>query len=379
MSEGMAIGFVHSHRGLPAFFSAADDSNDNDVAELVRNRTKGRVDYVSIVVDETDGMVSRVFQPDGSEPLDSYQTATLGQAWSWRQNLEAERDYAAFERQILAFGPTFLQTLGEIRIGIVGAGATGSATAVLLARNGANNFVLIDPDHVEHSNLSRLHGATVSDAEDSAPKVDVLARHVCGFGLGVEVEMLQHSVCDAVARRFIKSCDLVFGCTDDHAGRLFLNRLAYFYNIPVIDMGIMIDPKRRTSGFITAADARVTVIGPGHACLLCRRVVDPIRARDEELARNDPEEFARRDVDGYVVGLNAPDPAVITLTTSVATMAVQELTARLTGFRRTVDHRVHKHQLMKSTNPEGQKSCVLCGDESNWGRGDTTPFLGRIG
>ena len=35
-----------------------------------------------------------------------------------------------------------------------------------------------------------------------------------------------------------KACDVIFGCIDDHDGRLLLNRLVYFYLIPVIDMGL---------------------------------------------------------------------------------------------------------------------------------------------
>jgi len=124
MNHGLAIGFVHSHRGLPAFFSGADDVNDREVAELVRNRTRGKIDYVSIVVDETDGCVSRVFSSGQLVPTSSTATVTLGSRWSWRSGIDVSRDIGAFDRQILAFGPAFLKTLGEIRIGIVGAGAT---------------------------------------------------------------------------------------------------------------------------------------------------------------------------------------------------------------------------------------------------------------
>ncbi len=33
-------------------------------------------------------------------------------------------------------------------------------------------------------------------------------------------------------RDALKSCDFIFGCTDDHAGRIMLNRLAYFFGFP---------------------------------------------------------------------------------------------------------------------------------------------------
>ena len=49
----------------------------------------------------------------------------------------------------------------------------------------------------------------------------------------------------------LKACDVIFGCTDDHDGRLMLNRLAYFYLIRVIDMGLAIDPAPDGVAFAT--------------------------------------------------------------------------------------------------------------------------------
>lgn len=48
-----------------------------------------------------------------------------------------------------------LRTLAEIRVGIAGLGGLGSNVAMLLARTGFENFVLIDHDTVDASNLNR--------------------------------------------------------------------------------------------------------------------------------------------------------------------------------------------------------------------------------
>lgn len=377
-AAGMAIGFVHSHRGVPAYFSEADDRNDSDVAELVRNRTSGAVDYVSIVVDEQGNAVARSFA-GGQSAVMARVCGLLGRRWKWCFLESRPYDGTPYDRQVLAFGPEFLSALRHIRIGVVGAGATGSATSVLLARNGAADIHPFDPDVVDHTNLSRLHGATVADADVNAPKVNVLASHIEGFGLGTSVTPHQLCVTDPRARNILKSCDLIFGCTDDHAGRVFLNRFSYFYNIPFVDMGIAIDPERIREGFIRSADARVTVLYPGSPCLVCRRVVNLIKARDEQLFRDDPNEYERRRAVGYVSGQDVPNPAVITLTTAVACMAVDELTARMTGYRETIDNRVRKYRLNRDTRPGAHAGCGVCGSPDYWGRGDMTPFMDRVG
>jgi hypothetical protein len=60
-------------------------------------------------------------------------------------------------------------------------------------------------------------------------------------------------------------------------------------------------------------------------------------------------------------------------------MAVDELTARLTKYRRAVDHRLHKYVPMQDHTPGASlATCAICG-ASTWGRGDVTPFLNRVG
>ena len=379
IAEEFAIGFVHSHRGgTTAFFSEADDQNDGEVAELVHNRTAGKVDFVSIVIDEHGNTVAR--RASKTAPFQNARVCcTLGTQWRWCFPETRPYDGTPYDRQVLAFGPEFLESLRHIRIGIAGAGATGSATGVFLARNGAADLQIFDHDVVEHTNLSRLHGATVADADNGSFKVDVLKSHIESFGLGTAVSAHRATVDDVRLRQIVKSCDLILGCTDDHAGRLFLNRLSYFYNIPLVDMGISIDPRRIQEGFIASADARVTVVGPGAPCLACRRVVDSIKARDERLAIDNPQEFARQLAEGYVTGQQVPNPAVITLTTAVACMAVDEITARLTMYRPTLNNRVRKYRLGKDTRPGADAECGICGSSDCWGLGDRDLFLDRVG
>jgi hypothetical protein len=173
----------------------------------------------------------------------------------------------------------------------------------------------------------------------------------------------------------LRGCDVVFGCTDDHGGRAVLARLAYWYLIPVIDMGVVIGS---ADGEISGIWGRVTVATPGEPCLICRGEVDPDRMRDERL---DPDERQRRAQEGYARGLDEPDPAVIAYTTLVAASAVGDLLQRLFGFGhpnlpgkqllRIGDHAIG---LPGATPRAGH----FCADRSQWGRADREPPLGVL-
>ena len=126
---------------------------------------------------------------------------------------------------------------------------------------------------------------------------------------------------------------MIFGCTDDHEGRLFLNRFAYYYLVPVIDIGLAIDVDDGVPPSVKALDGRVTVVAPAHTCLRCRGVINPEIARGEAMKRATPEEYEQRKAEAYVTGEGNPAPAVVTFTTELACMGVNELLHRLQGFR----------------------------------------------
>jgi hypothetical protein len=134
-------------------------------------------------------------------------------------------------------------------------------------------MALFDKDIVEESNLNRLHGAFPEDAVAKRPKVEAIARSL--EGLGIQVCTFQAWIGEEVCRDALKSCDIIFGCTDDHSGRLLLNRFAYYYATPVIDLGLAIEVSQDKPPRILCADGRVTVLLPdlNHTCLLCRGII----------------------------------------------------------------------------------------------------------
>jgi hypothetical protein len=176
--------------------------------------------------------------------------------------------------------------------------------------------------------------------------------------------------------RELVDVDVVFGCTDDQWGRSILNRLALWYHLPVIDMGVRIDA---TDGKVRSIHGRVTTLVAGAACLLCRGRISSDGIRDEALAATNPDEATRLRKEGYLGELEEPAPAVVTFTTIVAGTAVAELLNRITGFRgedyRSTEVILLLDQNRVRTNSTPPRQDCLCSLTCNWGRGDSRRLL----
>lgn len=129
-------------------------------------------------------------------------------------------------------------------------------------------------------------------------------------------------------------------------------------------------------------DGRVTVVQPGYPCQTCRGLIKSEEMLSEGLRRGDPLLYEQRRRAGYVVGTPDPSPVVVTFTTEVATMAINELFQRLNEFRGEGAHcSEHVRRLNEvkdaDTVPGGrsQPGCLLCHQRKYDGRGDMEPFL----
>ena len=126
--------------------------------------------------------------------------------------------------------------------------------------------------------------------------------------------------------------------------------------------------------------ARVSTLVPGHACLLCGSYIDPRRARDEALRRDDHDAYQRLKNEAYVLGEGDPSPAVVTFTTEAATMAVNEWLAGVTGLAGeagmlpTRIRRFHARDERWSLI-EPRPDCPCCNQAETLGRADVKPFL----
>ena len=180
-ARGQSVIFVHSHPGkTPPVFSVVDDHGETALATYLGARLPDRV-AAAIVVSE-GGWACR--------ELGTGRPARLISLGEQRTTLAAPTTEEAigerFDRQVRAFGQDGQRVIAGLRVAIVGLGGTGSLIAQQLAHLGVYDFVLLDVDHLETSNLNRVVGATPGDVGSS--KVAVAARMIKAINPGFEAQ-----------------------------------------------------------------------------------------------------------------------------------------------------------------------------------------------
>lgn len=376
--RGLVAGLVHTHPNSAAFFSDQDDRNEAELARTTFN--KGVFGLASMVFGRDNAMTGRLWLTP-SETVTASSISLVGSQIKIARPAVATDEDKVLARQAALFGRGFNPVVRGLRVGVVGGGGTGSAVAMLLARLGVGFLGLMDKDTIDVTNLNRVHGSRAADVAEGQAKVDIIAREIRAAGLGTHVVTKQEWVGHPDLRDMLRSCDVLFGCTDDHQGRLTLNRLAHYYGIPLIDVGLRMRAARRGADYDMTG--RVSTIRPGNPCLMCLGVADPRRAAFEGLRRSDPAEFERRKAEAYVDGGGDPAPAVVTFTTAIACAAVDELIQGLTSFRgpRGMTHnRIRRFDRVEDREMTCRPvtTCPVCASQASWGRGDVNPFLGVI-
>lgn len=372
--EDAAFVFVHSHP--PGFLnhSRQDDEEESALFRTANNRIHGEVTHGSLVFSSKDKPVGRVWLPSGEVKPISRVRVVGNRFRFFDQTAQILTVPSSLDRQVRAFGAQTQHLLSSMKVGIIGLGGTGSSVYEQLLRLGVRKFVIADPQDFEVTNFNRVYGSRQSDS--GTPKVDIALRLARDMQADVEIERVARAITLQSALKRFRSCDVIFGCTDDEWGRSLLTRFAIFYCIPVFDMGVQIDSK---DGVIKSVQGRVTTLMPTRACLFCRQRIssDGVAADAMRLLR--PSDANRLAKEGYAPELGEPAPAVITFTTTVAATAITELLARLTGFlgddRRSseVIHRFSDCRV--GTNDRPPSPDCFCGQRRNWGRGDMDPFL----
>ncbi len=141
-----------------------------------------------------------------------------------------------YSRQILfpGIGLAGQHLLAAAHVAVVGVGATGAATASLLARAGVGTLTLIDRDFVEPSNLQRQVLFDEADALASLPKAEAARRKIQLFNSDVHV--LPHTV-DLVPgniHSLLGNANLILDATDNFETRYLINDFAVQQSIPWI-------------------------------------------------------------------------------------------------------------------------------------------------
>lgn len=363
--------FVHTHPNMKAYFSAADDKVDATIGtELAR--ITGCGEFLSVVLGGTSAqplVAARRVHQGLPGPLEMVRVA--GPTPSIHLPPGEIAASSIFDRQDRVFGPDGRRILNNLTLGILGAGGTGSPSHALALRLGFGTVISVDDDVVTDSTPTRGHGIGMNDI--GQPKVDLMARMNNEIGLETKLIPLQLNVRDPAAEDALAACDVILCCTDGHASRIVLNRIAYYHLIPVIDMGVLISTTE--DGELESIDQRVTMIGPGGACLNCHNRISPIHALAEQL---DPEERRSRIGEGYLPNIDEPAPAVINYTTMTASYAMTELLHRFfaLGDRRHSEIIIQPLTGKIRTNVARPREGCFCADPLMWGQGFTVPRLG---
>jgi molybdopterin/thiamine biosynthesis adenylyltransferase len=360
-AEGLGIVLAHTHPFADNFptFSKVDDAGEAEIKAYLDRRAPAG-DHLALVVGPHGCRCRRLG------------TGTEVSVWEVGETVRQLSELGiktasdtAHDRQVRAFGAAGQAVVSQLRVVVVGAGGTGSVVLQQLAHLGVRDITVIDPDVVEDTNLNRLVGSRPVDV--GTPKVEVARRAVLAIKPDATVHAVRGDVVDERVAQTLAGFDFAFLCTDSHASRAVVGQAAYQHLVPTIDMGVSI-----TVGCagVEHVNGRVQMLAPGTTCLSCTRALDGEQIRREMMT---PEQRA---ADRYVQGIHEPQPAVISLNSTMASLAVTMFLGAVTpipaqarfqlydGIRGTVRPTVAR------TNPE----CIVCSSHGALARGASWPL-----
>lgn len=361
--RGAGVFLGHTHVGAEPLdgFSDVDDDGERLLLEYFGRRVPERSHLAGLVT--SIGIRCRYLGQQKELPTERIGSAVVREA-------EAAGGLGAdlYDRQIRAFGEDGQRQLQQCSIAIVGLGGTGSIVAQELAHLGVCRFTLIDSDRVETTNLNRIIGSNASDV--GATKVEVAAHAIQHINSAATAQLLVGDVVrKSIAARLL-DVDFIFVCTDSHASRAVVNQIAYQHLIPCIDMGVAIHTKDHA---ITHVVGRVQMLSAGLPCLVCGNWIDASQVRLEMMTDT------QRAQDPYFVGVGVPQPAVVSLNGTVASLAVTMALSALTGF--PADARLLVYDAVRGTVRPTVASrnlnCIVCSAAGSLARGNLWPLPTR--
>src|SRR2546426_887882 len=268
-----------------------------------------------------------------------------------------------FNRSALVLGLDVMRTIMYHQvISIVGVGGLGSVVAEHLIHMGFHEINLIDPDVLEMSNLNRVVGAYYEDAQQKRYKVDVVKRHVTNINPKATVLAYKSDVHDKEMESVLALSDWMIVATDNHSSRLKVQELSVKYFVPLLSLGVNITVKDNK---IEDMSGEVITARVGdYLCLHCLKRINPIQVASERHPdKTIREALVKR---GYVTGKDIKEPAVKTLNSYVATMAVEVLVNQYTDVRRHVPILVYENNGSMSIYEDREsvqlrnKHCFIC-------------------
>lgn len=232
-----------------------------------------------------------------------------------------------FDRNTRFFGEAGQRRLRETRCTVVGAGGLGTHVIQQIALLGVAAILPIDREELDDTNRNRYIGAYQDDPIPGSLKVDLAERLVYEIDPEIEVVKVRDSFISNEGYSAIKTADVVFGCLDTEGARLILTEVCSAYAKIYIDLASDILPSDPPD-----YGGRVCVSIDGQSCLSCLSVIDKEEAGQElggEIERQNREAIYGVDR----THLAGSGPAVVSINGVVASLAVTEFMALVTGLR----------------------------------------------
>jgi len=372
--EKLSIILAHSHpfSGSHVSFSGIDDHGEAELFPKIQQRVPDQ--HHGALVFGQSSIAGRIWmrgQPS-STPLDS--VGVIGDSLqiypcSYRTNAGRYEIRETYQRQVLAFKKEGQKLLEQVTVGIVGLGGVGSHVFQQLVHLGVKKFILIDSDAVEESNRSRIVGTRSEDSVRKVNKIEVMGRLGRDINPGVRVIEIPGTVFHNSVAVQLRNADVIFCCTDTMVSRMVLNRMAFQYMLPVIDMGI--DIQLGNGGGIHRIGGRVMVVSPDGPCLECMAIIDHDLLTRETAT---PDEIQHNP---YIQNVDEPAPSVITLNGVVASIATTEFLNLITGCLGRPHGKIYhvydgRKGIVRNVQMRPITGCQLCKDVK--ALGDSTPL-----
>lgn len=265
-------------------------------------------------------------------------------------------DDERYSRNEALFGAEGQQRIRETKVAIVGAGGLGSHIGQQLAYLGVEHYGVVDPDIVTNSSLNRMIGAVDADVAAKTLKVDVAERTIKAIKPDATVRVVDGPVTDARAEDAIRDADIVFGGLDRDLPRLQLIDLCSSYGRPLFDLASDVDGESESLRY----GGRV-VLCDGARCLVCLGLLDQEEIRRDSMSPEQREAHDR--IYGVrVSALGNTGPMVVSINGAVASIAVTEFMALVTGLRAPFPNLRYygERQLMRQSADEPEPGCYYC-------------------
>lgn len=379
-SEQLSVVKIHSHPSGYADFSETDNEGDNHLLPMIRGWVEADIPHGSAIMLPDGQIFGRILNKSQKlVPITAINVAGDDLLfWYAEKGSAAVPSFLASHAQ--AFDEGTIERLRRLSIAVIGCSGTGSPVIEQLMRLGVGELVIVDDDVIEDRNVNRILNSTLQDAIDGRAKVDVLADAVERSGLGTKVIRLNNNLWHPETVRAVAQCDIVFGCMDTIDGRFLLNTLATYYMQPYFDIGVRLDAvlDGPNKGRIREVCGTLNYLQPGRSSLMSRGSITMKDVAAAGLRRNDPTAHARQVEDGYIAGIAAHRPAVISLNMFAASLAVTEMLARLHPFREDPNS-VYASVIFSLTSVEfiteaEEGICKIL--DGYVGAGDVVPLLG---